>query len=212
MTYRILDSAGDLAAVFVHVPRTGGTFIRDIIHRYGFRTEIINHSHDSLEIALDSAPEDVFSFTFIRHPITWYPSRFAYCVENNWPDDGPFPELFWHFRAEALGGFVRNVQRLFPAGYLLGLFDRSCCSMRKEVSFVGRYETLHSDLYRVLLRLGVKAIPTHKLDRINVGKDKCSLDDGTANLIRWFERRTIEEWYPWTISNEHSNSFRQTGG
>jgi hypothetical protein len=214
MTYRILDSVGNTVAVFVHVPRTGGTFVREILYKYKFRTEIINHCHDSLETALDGVPKDVFSFTFIRHPVTWYPSRFAYCVESKWSDDGPFPELFRHFQAETLRGFVGNVQRLFPAGYLLGLFDRSCRCEKKEASFVGRYETLHSDLYRILLRLGLNTHSTHQSKLVNASVNKVPLDDETANLIRWFERRAIEEWYPWTIdySNEHSNSSHQTGG
>ena len=131
-------------SVYVHCPKTGGTWVRSVLQETGVTFEMIGkHTHCR---HIPKEHKDKFKFVFVRHPLTWYQSYFAYKTVQGWSDD----HLDRHCRAPAFRQFLNKVLDVFP-GY--------CSTVLAEryfngADFVGRFERLRSDLVLALEQAG----------------------------------------------------------
>lgn len=194
--YLVTDvRTGKQLALFLHIPRTAGTYIRKCLDFVGLSTEMIGCAHYHLAGVQSTS---LFSFTFIRHPITWYPSMFAYSQEHGWDREESYP---WTraFQSDTLLGFVQNVARYYPEGYLYKLIERATVAPRKRINYVGKQEVVHMDLCIALAAIGVRADSKHiqegMTDRINASERLPVLDLRTARAIEELEEETIRRWY-----------------
>lgn len=98
-------------SLFLHVPKTGGSWVSAMLSEQGLVRHEIGHKHAdyihlSSKLAVRKPPrsriknflrrggellppsevdiEDRFTFCFVRHPATWYESWFTYMTKNNW--------------------------------------------------------------------------------------------------------------------------------
>jgi hypothetical protein len=108
-------------SVFLHVPKTGGNWVTDVLTRMGLVRRLVGTKHsdavrtlNALSLPVRPTFRDVvrrrpvapsipkqkpFIFTFVRHPCSWYESWFKYQmqVHTNWRNFGVAGDIHnWH--------------------------------------------------------------------------------------------------------------------
>jgi len=143
-------------SIFFHVPKTGGMWVRSALKNSGVPThEIANNMfrfRDTWELrhgiyhanVQDIHPQGRFTFAFVRNPLSWYQSQWAYQMRTGWVGKGP---LVTDCRAENFQDFIRYCIKRLP-GFLSQLYALY------DVDFVGKYECLEEDLVRALHMAG----------------------------------------------------------
>jgi hypothetical protein len=146
-------------SVFLHVPKAGGTWVRAALHNTGLvRDELVSKFPDeSTEGKMRSwhcvprdidAFEDKMVFCFVRHPLTWYQSHWAFRQrKNNWNSGNKLDALC---ESSNFNDFINNVVENFPNGYLHWLYT----FYTQHASFVGKMENLEQDLINALFLAG----------------------------------------------------------
>jgi hypothetical protein len=126
-------------SVFLHIPKTGGTWVRRVLKKMNLVDKEIGYFH--------SCSTGKFVFTFVRNPFSWYESWFKYQESNGWKN---FEN--WH-PCSILNGlgsnnfetFLKNVLSHHP-GFISNLFF----SYTSNASFVGKQENLRENLCKAL--------------------------------------------------------------
>lgn len=167
-------------SVFLHIPKTGGKWVSQVLHDLGLVAWETPHKHADLDHFADlptrstsmlgrlvrtvryRVPVNPLVFCFVRNPISWYESWFSYMSQPAlaWRDYGADGDPHhWHPNSPLNGlgdadfnTFVRRVLQRRP-GYvteLYGLYTRA------PRLFVGRQESLADDLIRLLRQMDVK--------------------------------------------------------
>jgi len=157
-------------AIFLHIPKTGGNWVADVLEDNDLVFAHIGEKHSSMDQILEfekwfrvpykySKPnKPFFKFCFVRHPLKWYESWFKMQTASGWPKWGEDPGV-WHPNAmlDGLGDtdfntFITNVLREHR-GYLTRLYG---WYTSPGVHFIGKQENLADDLVSVLKFLNVK--------------------------------------------------------
>ena len=124
--------------IFFHTPKTAGEWVRDALYN---STKVIasigNHPFPR------NVKHKLFSLCFVRHPLTWYQSFWAYKMRAGWVDGNPGIESF---RDDDFNTFVNNVVT-GTSGFLSRTMDRR---IGHRMSFIGKYENLVGDLIKAL--------------------------------------------------------------
>jgi hypothetical protein len=144
-------------SAFLHIPKTGGTWVRRVLTDGGLVTRILKYddpaltsenrapSHHSVIKPEDTPP---VVFAFVRHPLTWYRSYWSWKEKMfAWNPGNPFDR---QCASRDYFGSLGNVIKHYPGGYLNEMypfFTRHCTD-------VGRYEALREDLMRILAAAG----------------------------------------------------------
>ena len=142
----LISKDGKPIAQFVHIPKTGGTFVRHVLEELGFELELLGMGHSGISVT----DPGIFTFTFIRDPLTWYPSMFSYRSQHGWPK---YDSFRWEVpQCSTLMEFLNSVRVIHGRNYLYGIYKRGCIRKRTRTTadFIGCYENLMSDLKLVL--------------------------------------------------------------
>lgn len=168
----------DYNVLFLHFPKTGGRWIENILLKLIPNSKRIGDRHESLDPfcypklydgkTLHDIAKKCFVFSFVRHPVTWYVSYWAYMMSvmtskkkwvkrtnigtiwPHWTPNGwhPLDELSdcgsLDFRV-----YLDNVLSLHPH-FLTRAIKPYIYLDNKPVNFIGRQENLTSDLINVL--------------------------------------------------------------
>jgi hypothetical protein len=138
------------SSVFLHVPKTGGSWIRQAIRAAGVPcAEYIVDGDPHAPLADCPCPEK-FKFAFVRHPVALYRSYWRYKMDVGWDARNPFDI---DCAAQSFDQFVRNVLRNCP-GWCSRMFEDYVGTMDREIEFVGRFERLVEDVICALRRSG----------------------------------------------------------
>jgi hypothetical protein len=154
---------------FLHVPKTGGTWVVGALQAGGVALEIVRRpamspvtlveDHIGLDESRDFA--DRFTIAFVRHPLTWWTSFWVYRRMTGWADDHPIDSCT---QSDDFNEFIDNVITNLP-GDLSRRFEAYVGPPSHPISFVGRFERLRDDLIDGLQRAGEsfdeRAIRTH---------------------------------------------------
>lgn len=149
-------------STFLHIPRTGGTWVRKVLGENGLiveelrSTERSQSSENSLHSWHMIPPKIEKGFCFVRHPATWYQSYWCYKWQtNSWNRNNPFDA---QCRDENFNDFVEKSLRSYPQGYVALIYE----FYTTHADFVGLQENLTSDLIAALNWVG----EDYKLDKI----------------------------------------------
>lgn len=166
-------------AVFLHVPKTGGTWVTKVLYDLGLVEQEFGHQHADMVRVLHAYGFPVgkssmgcpnasishqieistYKFCFVRHLLSWYESWWRYMEEKEWIGWGKLDDKnHWHpcMTLNGMGHsdfnmFVTNVLTAHP-GFVTELYSRyTDCG----IHFVGRQESLAEDLLHVLCSMGL---------------------------------------------------------
>lgn len=147
----------DDKAVFLHVPKTGGTWFRHAMSQNGIKFEEIGEQHNHFPYILNLMPngfyDDKFIFAFVRHPLTWYQSRWVFRAQHGWHLEHP---LDFNCASNDFLDFLDRVFAYKPTGWLTHLYGMYINEIPNDIDFVGHTETLADDCVKVLKMIGVK--------------------------------------------------------
>ena len=194
-------------SVFIHVPKTGGSWVRAAVKAAGIRAEESGpfdvHDHYGVFDLPAFLVADRFTFGFVRHPVDWIKSRWAWAMLSGFAEKLEYePAANGHWMAacfsDSFEQFVRNYLRLHPgiatASMLrmLGWHQRGFAwePSRYVVRFIGRYERLAEDLRDALDRAGesynpeaFRATPPQRVGAQGAHRDACHLSGGLRAAI-----------------------------
>lgn len=140
-------------SIFLHIPRTGGSWVRQAIKNAGIPTREVGAGSDFAQNAHNRYVRvdrtGTFTFAFVRHPLTWYSSFWSCRMEQGWKqDDSADP-----FMSPSFERFVGNVVRGFP-GHVSWRYEHYIGPGSGVLDFVGKMENLASDLVKALRLAG----------------------------------------------------------
>ena len=134
--------------VFIHVPKTGGTWATEAMRVAGVEFSKVGDDDHLTKGDLDIG--DRFSFAFVREPMSWYWSVWKFHREchrsHHWAKISDYVDLEF---PEFLESMVKNHHAYLSIYYRLFVGPPD-----DEVSFVGQYERLRSDLAAALKLAG----------------------------------------------------------
>ncbi|SER44876.1 Sulfotransferase family protein [Nitrosomonas sp. Nm51] len=155
---------------FLHVPKTGGTWVKKAIAAAGISCKDYTLSGDP-HIGLKDCPcREKFKFAFVRHPVDLYRSYWQFKMTYGWDSDN---QLDRACRSDNFQNFVRQVLNKFP-----GVYSKSLAGFvgetDNEIEFVGKYENLIGDLITALRSAGedfneqpIRTLPPHNVSNKN---------------------------------------------
>jgi len=141
--------------VFLHVPKTGGIWIKNALNSLGLNPIEIGTQHDSFPELFNSEPREFFEnklvFTFIRHPVFWYQSRWAFRIKHGWQSRHP---LDFNCASNDFLLFVDKALSYKPDGWCSWLFERYISKDTGLVDKIGRTENLVGDFIDIMREAG----------------------------------------------------------
>jgi hypothetical protein len=199
-------------SVFYHIPKTGGMWVEAAMRGAGLACEPCTEArgHPWRLIGRHATPDGVaggagFSFAFVRHPLGWYRSFWAYRVmlRNFSTDDGEGvfpPDACW---AEAFDDFVLQCVEAHPSGWISALYRCYLGDEGDRLDYVGRQEHLADDLVRALRlagedfdEVGLRATPRrNRAASMPRFADQLELDRHTVQRVLNCERWVMARYY-----------------
>ncbi len=138
-------------SVLLHIPKTGGVFIKYALVMGGVKHTELGGQHEHFPRLLKMKPrsffEDRLVYTFVRHPLSWYQSRWAFRVRHGWQPKHP---LDFNCASNDFQRFMHNVLQFKPDGWCGFLFDEYIKNEQQLMNFVGRTENLVDDFLKVM--------------------------------------------------------------
>jgi hypothetical protein len=135
-------------SVFLHVPKTGGSWCREAIARAGIPCE---ESPIDADDPIDSKHHELahvcrylegrMVIAFVRDPLDWWRSYWAYRQHSGWyvhPIDV-------QCKSTDFQEFMTNVVRTIPE-WCSAMYERFVGPPECPIEFIGRYENLAEDL------------------------------------------------------------------
>ena len=174
-------------AVFLHVPKTGGTWVAGLLQHLGLVKTPVGGPHTDFERLfwydrfhrdekvfrnlirrrlgwLPHIDPRCFKFCFVREPLSWYVSWWRFMESRNWRSQGDEKNPYHKSPIEMLNGLGSHDFNTFVAnvnrkrpGFVTELYGWYA---RPSVNFVGKQENLRRDLIEVLSLMGLKADAT----------------------------------------------------
>lgn len=196
--------------IFYHVPKTGGTWVKVALEAAGVRTWAVHTTggphpfnlkwaHSCPGTVPERSREGRFSFCFVRRPVPWYTSYWAFRSRKGARRDENFPaDGLW---SDDFDQFVNNLLDAHPGGFVSALYQYYTGPDCSGVDFVGRQESLADDLVRALTLAGEsfdeEALRATGRCNRSPGKLKklCVLSDATRARVAECERWILETFY-----------------
>lgn len=156
--------------VFLHIPKCSGIWIRHVFKVCKIPHIELGEQHSHFPEIARYQPEQFFKdrllFSFVRHPLTWYQSRWAFRVKHGWKAQHP---LDYNCASNDFRTFVDNVLRYKPSGWLTWECQSFIDQCPRPIDFVGRMENIVEDTIKVLTMAGEKfsAAAVRSCPRVN---------------------------------------------
>jgi hypothetical protein len=138
---------GNERFIFIHVPRTGGTWARLAMEAAGIEARKLGDGYHPTRQELDI--EGHFTFAFVREPLSWYGSEWNY---RRWLRTTGIDEMK-HFYDQWLDlAFPDFLDRIIEGrpGFLSQYYESYVGPPDDPIDFIGRFESLADDLVRAL--------------------------------------------------------------
>ena len=197
--------------IFYHIPKTGGTWAKVAMREAGLRTSGVRSvvaphpfnlkkAHATPDTVDPKAPIGRFSFCFVRRPVAWYRSYWAFRSRKGARRDQKFPaDGLW---SDDFDCFINNILDAYPQGFVTTLYQYYTGAEGEKVDFVGTQENLVDDLVKALRLAGEEfdEAALRNTPRANESPDrwKQTADDmlTAGTLLRVLEKeRWVDRFY-----------------
>lgn len=195
-------------SLFIHIPKTGGSWVRKAIRRAGILTdEIIPtamigedwHAMMGHASPLQLHIGDRFRFAFVRHPLSFYQSYWCFKMRTGWTTESAFDV---QHSSEDFATFVRSVLKANPWGWLTLMYTRMLGEHFDAVEYIGRTERLADDLVCALTLAGeafdeeaLRATPPENVAAQSPEwQEKCAYDDALRAEVCSVEYRILQHF------------------
>lgn len=202
---------------FVHIPKTGGVWCRKVFEIHNLLQEPVHEldvNGPSDWPLFPSSPAGVISqhataracgwdpslaFAFVRHPLTWYRSNWRYTLGAHGSEllrtvSGPrLNGIDCLMGADSMIAWIEACLAFYPEGMVSRLFQ----TYTSGLGFVGKLESLESDLHAAMELASVPDVP----ERFDVEPQNtsealtCSAEDPCYLPIDFAERILKAEWW-----------------
>lgn len=133
-------------SLFYHVPKTAGMWIRHAYKVSNIATYEIGDTHSHFPYLFKFKPlvyyKDIYGYVFIRHPLSWIQSRWAFRMRHGWRATHP---LDYNCMSNNFHTFVENMLRYRPDGWVTLEYKNYIDGYADAIKFVGRVEYLLGD-------------------------------------------------------------------
>jgi hypothetical protein len=182
--------------LLVHVPKTGGTWLRRGLAEAGFIVgEEAVPGVAAWPVPATASPamrrlhatargvghDPARSFCFVRHPLAWYRSLWAHGVRDGWE---PREFALDQYGCDDFRAFMDRCLRAFPVGFVSLLYR----VFTDGAGFVGRHERLGEDLHAALAGLdpsgGVRPRAAERRQRLAGPRAPLPIPAGTGRTGR----------------------------
>jgi hypothetical protein len=174
--------------VFIHVPKTGGTWAVEAMRRAGVELHPIGVHRAKWKLDLQGR----FTLGFVRQPLSWYASFWQHRRIHEDADGQDLDEWSHLDFPDFLSAVVAE-----KPGYLTSLFNAFLGIPRQPVDFIGRFETLEDDLVRGLGQAGLDFDEDNlrSVEPINQGGPAPACPPELERRLFDAERETYERFY-----------------
>lgn len=180
--------------LFLHIPKTGGSYVRECFKALGISGREIFHEHaffPAIERHISRAElEGKLVICFIRNPVTWYKSRWSFRMQFGWRMENP---LDFNCASNDFNIFVNNC--IDYAGGDIGWATKKMLNYIDSVPnylklFIGKAEYLEDDLLRSLVLSGSieESVSLPKIPKINV----CKVDGIDSQALATYDATTYK--------------------
>lgn len=189
----------DIKALFIHVPKTGGTSIKEYFDNQ-YDERFFHASARRFQHMFPHNWNDIFKFAFVRNPWDRYVSMYHYRVRIG------DPELEIELSNVSFADWLKTIRDLyeykqskaltFGYGVFIGNQVNYLIDDKKNIcmDFIGRYESLQKDFYQVCVKLGIEVREMPHLKRTSHKQYQSYYDDETREIIQKLCWRDIEEF------------------
>ena len=154
--------------IFIHIPKTGGTSVREILRINDFEKSEIK-SHPSYKAYTDSCEtyKEYFTFTIVRNPYDKMVSQYKYFTESKAIKN---PKVNEHYKGDTFKEFLK---KFYTKPYVGDGAHRKIYTdilhPVDQIDFIGRFENFQQDFDTICDKIG---IPQQKLPHKNATKHK----------------------------------------
>lgn len=170
---------------FVHIPKTGGTSITNILSNVPGTEKLV--VHDSIRVFTET--QNYFIFCFVRNPFTRLASTYYHeCRKLN--------------KEISFGNFIKSINENYILYLPQSYYINSGKGETNQISFIGRYETYKKDVNYILKKIGYQ----HPIPHLN----RNPLYDKHPNLNqeKYYKYIYSEEWMKDWVRERYKNDFR----
>lgn len=199
-------------SIFYHIPKTGGTWVKLAMRHSGLQLGrgknlrrtghpfSLKREHATPDVIVDKHKEGRFSFCFVRHPVEWMRSSWAFRYRiRGVGSTAPIHKLW----VDEFQPFVLNVLKQYPDGYVTQLYQYYVGVSADGVDFIGRQENLVDALVRALTLAGedFDEQALRSVGRRNVAAARpemvelCALDKGIERDVLTTEKWVMDTFY-----------------
>ncbi len=214
----------------MHIPKTGGTWVTEVLgvagvpNKYLWRRSqppgpsigtyrAVSPAHADLAATSDYG--DRYTFAFVRHPLDWWRSFWAFRMRMGWQRDHPIDALA---SSPDFDEFIRRVVEHLD-GHLAKRFSTYIGPPEAPISFIGRFESLVDDLVRALTAAGERfdeaELRAHPPSNVNdYDRFPAAFDPELAHRLAQSEHLLIERFYAddpvpeWLVRHPATIAFR----
>jgi hypothetical protein len=195
--------------LFIHTAKTGGTFFREALNYFGVPNYEVAEKHSSAKEAeqqlykynIDDWYPVKMIFGFVRNPITWYRSRWAFAKMTyffhkleNFPATHPVHKHWmaqvWH---DDLNVFVEKTLQMYPEGIAYDYFNRMLQINKWKTSGIKiyRYENLVYDTAAILSSTLNKSISINDVQNLKPQLQSTKIGGDISPMLKK-EIQTVE--------------------
>ena len=177
--------------LFVHMPKTGGTWTSAMIRRSGVPWCNLRPVHHYPDERLRAVLPDRLIFTTVRHPVDWWRSLWNFARATGWP---PLPSDWNQIVSSPpepdFDDFITRIADRYP-----GFFGEMVSLYTTGADVICRTENLHADVTGIFTKVGYQFpdIPPR-----NTGdySDVPPVSQYARQLIEDAEKAVISRFYP----------------
>ena len=181
---------------FIHIPKCAGTHLQNFLYHLELPKYRYNEPQDGhLFLHQMTESKDTYNFCFVRHPYTWWPSFYEWSKNTRFSDMEKqslnFDTWIKDYGAFWMGLYTQLVKRYIGEDpvYVSDI----------KMNFVGKTETLYSDLFTIL-KNSKEVFDENKFQ--NLIKEA----DTRESLIKWSNKQE----YKREISKESKDVIYKT--